>query len=178
VKDPPAPDIEEDELLSAEILFRKHAAWVAKYVTKLGFRGQDVEDIVQDTFVVAHRRGGFRSRGARPTTWLAEIALRVAMARRRGERRAPLADPDAVDGAASSSADPLSGAITQETMSHVQRALDSLDLERRALFLLFELEGESCEALAAAFSVPVGTIYSRLHKTRSDFLAAYRKVSR
>jgi RNA polymerase sigma-70 factor (ECF subfamily) len=135
------------------------------------------EDIVQETFLVAHRRGGFRQGEARPTTWLAEIALRLAMASRRARKRAPIADPDAIEAAPSSGSDPLSGAISAQTLTHVQRALDALDTERRALFVLFELEGESCDALAVAFGVPIGTIYSRLHAARAEFLAAYRRQS-
>jgi RNA polymerase sigma-70 factor (ECF subfamily) len=162
----------------AATLFRDHAAWVARYVRRLGFRRDaDVEDIVQETFLVAHRRGGFRQGPAKATTWLAEIALRVGMASRRAQRRAPVSDDEAVDAAASSGGDPLAGAIHAETLANVQRALDALELERRALFVLFELEGESCDALAAAFDVPIGTVYSRLHAARGEFLATYRKLT-
>lgn len=162
----------------AATLFREHAAWVARYVRRLGFRRDaDVEDIVQETFLVAHRRGGFREGPAKATTWLAEIALRVGMASRRAQRRAPVSDDEAVDAAASSGGDPLAGAIQTETLANVQRALDALEIERRALFVLFELEGESCDALAAAFDVPIGTVYSRLHAARGEFLATYRKLT-
>jgi RNA polymerase sigma-70 factor, ECF subfamily len=177
VKDPAGPDMKSGEVLDAEALFRRHAAWVARYATKLGLRGQDVEDVVQETFLVAHRHGGFREGAARPTTWLAEIALRIVMARRRSSRRAPIPDEAAVEAAPAAGGDPLAGAIQAQALANVQRALDSLELERRALFVLFELEGESCDALAAAFGVPVGTIYSRLHAARSEFLGAYRRLT-
>ncbi len=177
MKDPAGADMHDREVISAETLFRQHATWVAKYLNRLGFRGQDVEDIVQDTFLVAHRRGGFRPGEARPTTWLAEIALRISMARRRAAWRAPVADPAVADSLPASSGDPLARAIDQEALSNVQRALDTLPIERRALFVLFELEGESCEALSSTFEVPIGTIYSRLHKARSEFLAAHRRLT-
>ena len=164
-------------MVDAAGLFRRHAAWVAAYVTRLGFRGQDVDDIVQETFLVAHRRGGFREGPARPTTWLAEIALRVAMASRRAARRAPVADDSAIEAAPSQAADPLAGAMQAEALANVQRALDSMELERRALFVLFELEGESCESLALAFGIPVGTIYSRLHAARASFLSTYQRLT-
>jgi RNA polymerase sigma-70 factor, ECF subfamily len=172
-----APD-SEAPVLDAEQLFRRHAPWVARYVTRLGYRGQDVEDIVQDTFLVAHRRGGFREGAARPTTWLAEIAFRVGMATRRARQRAPVADGTSVDGAESGGADPFVGAMHGEALANVQRALETLDLDRRALFVLFELEGETCDALAAVFDIPVGTVYSRLHHARRGFLAAYQKLTK
>lgn len=163
--------------IGAEALFRDHAQWVARYLMRLGFRGQDVEDIVQETFLVAHRRGGFVEGPARATTWLGAIASRVGMAHRRRARKAPVADPVSVERAPSSAADPLSGAIQAEALANTQRALDELPLERRALFVLFEIEGESCESLAAAFDVPVGTIYSRLHTARSEFLTHFRRLT-
>ena len=45
-----------------------------------------------------------------------------------------------------------------------------------ALVILFELEGESCPALADAFDVPVGTVYSRLHAARRAFEQAVREL--
>lgn len=176
MKDPGGGDMDGGRM-DAEALFRRHAAWTARYVTQLGFRGQDVEDIVQETFLVAHRRGGFVEGPAKPTTWLAQIALRVGMAQRRSSRRAPVADEASVEQAPSSSADPLSGAMSNQALANTQRALDALPIEQRALFVLFEIEGESCDALAESFGVPVGTIYSRLHRARADFLAEYRRLT-
>ena len=80
---PPAPPLH----LDAAKLFREHANFVANFVVRLGMRREEVDDIVQEVFLVAHRRGGFIPGAARPTTWLAEIALRVTSATRRRLRR-------------------------------------------------------------------------------------------
>ncbi|MBK7585774.1 MAG: sigma-70 family RNA polymerase sigma factor [Myxococcales bacterium] len=168
---------EDPASIDAEALFRRHAEWAARYVTQLGFRGQDVEDIVQETFLVVHKKGGFRPGAAKPTTWLAEIAMRVGMAHRRSLRRAPISDEAVVERAPGSTADPLANTINTEALANTQRALDTLSLEQRALFVLFELEGEGCDALAVTFGVPIGTIYSRLHRARAEFLTEYRRLS-
>jgi RNA polymerase sigma-70 factor (ECF subfamily) len=44
-----------------------------------------------------------------------------------------------------------------------------MDAGHRAVFILFELEGESCESIAAGLEVPIGTVYSRLHAARRAF---------
>lgn len=187
MKDRAAPDIQGHEApepapaeqpLGAERLFVEHAAWVAGFARRLGFRAEhEVEDLVQEVFLVVHRRGGWAPGPARPRTWLAEIAVRVALARRRARARAPVLDDDLVGAVTSRDPDPLAAAAAAETLDHVQRALDTLDLDRRALFVLFELEGEPCDRLAASFGVPVGTIYSRLHAARREFLAAYERIT-
>jgi RNA polymerase sigma-70 factor, ECF subfamily len=167
----PANDL--PERLDAETLFREHGRFVAGFIARLGMQGQDVDDLVQDVFLLVHRQGGFVSGAARPTTWLAAIALRVTMAARRGRRRTPLL-PDAEQ------VERLAGATTPHeelaqarAVRATQNALASIDLERRAIFLLYELEGESCEALARSFGIPIGTVYSRLHTARDEFLHAY-----
>ena len=75
------------ETIGAEALFRAHASFVAGFLVRLGVRPSDLDDLMQEVFVVAHRRGGFQPGPARPTTWLARIAIRVAMAHRRTRMR-------------------------------------------------------------------------------------------
>jgi RNA polymerase sigma-70 factor (ECF subfamily) len=73
--------------LDAAMLFREHAPIVARFLRGLGVRQQDCDDMVQDVFLVAHRRGGFTAEQAQPSTWLIGIALRVAFAAGRRRRR-------------------------------------------------------------------------------------------
>ncbi len=165
------------ERINAATLFREHARFVASFLLRLGAARADIEDLVQDVFLVAHRRGGFEPGRARPTTWLAEIALRVNSAhRRRGRRRQEDPDTVIVAGATSQSAGPSAQAETREALERVQRALDELDEGKRAVFVLYELAGESCDAIAAGLGIPVGTVYSRLHKARKLFKAAHAKL--
>jgi RNA polymerase sigma-70 factor, ECF subfamily len=165
---------EPDAKTSAEALFRAHAPFVVRLLTRLGVPPSHVDDLVQEVFLTAHRRGGFTPGAARPTTWLAEIALRVASTARRSRRRSRVtSDENAVDAAVSEAPTPFDAASTRQALGRVERALDAMDLDRRAIFVLFELEGESCEAIAAGLGVPVGTVYSRLHAARRDFRKAY-----
>ncbi|MBI5534175.1 MAG: RNA polymerase sigma factor [Deltaproteobacteria bacterium] len=160
----------------AEALFREHGRYVAGFLSRLGVRGPDVDDLVQEVFLVVHRQGGHVAGPARPTTWLAEIALRVAMAaRRKGRRTSLLSDPERAEGVPEHMT-PHDELVHARAVRSVQAALDGLDLERRAIFVLYEMEGESCDAIAATFGIPVGTVYSRLHTARDEFLHAYARL--
>ena len=163
--------------LDAARLFRDHAQFVASFVARLGMRREEVDDIVQEVFLVAHRRGGFIPGAARPTTWLAEIALRVSSSARRRQRRSR-EDPDVqtIADSMSSARGPGEQAETAEALRRVQQALEDLDEAKRAVFILFELEGESCESIAAGLGIPVGTVYSRLHKARKLFMDAHTRL--
>jgi RNA polymerase sigma-70 factor (ECF subfamily) len=170
--------VEATEHLDAEALYRAHADFVARFLLRLGANGQDVPDLLQEVFLVAHRRGGFTLGRAKPTTWLAEISFRVLSDRRKKTRRKlEDADTETVHLATSERSSPSETAESRQALGRVQQALDTLTPEKRAVFVLFELEGESCDSIARGLGIPVGTVYSRLHAARRDFTQAHEKLA-
>lgn len=174
----PSPPAVIGSHLDAEALYRAHSEFVARFLLKLGVAGQDVPDLLQEVFLVAHRRGGFVLGTAKPTTWLAEIAFRVASDRRKKTKRKPEdADSEAISLLPAAGASPGETAEARQALVRVQRALDVLSPDKRVVFVLFELEGESCDAIARALGIPVGTVYSRLHAARREFAKAHENAS-
>ncbi|MFO0618621.1 MAG: RNA polymerase sigma factor [Polyangiaceae bacterium] len=172
----PAPAVKAR--VSAEALFRAHARFVASFVFRLGVDRESVDDVVQEVFLTAHRRGGFEEGPARPTTWLAEIALRVVSTHRRSDRRRRVHPDEAALNAAISDADrPDETAEHRSSLRVVERALGAIDVDKRAVFILFEIEGASTEDIAAGLGIPLGTVYSRLHTARKEFQKAYERLT-
>ncbi|MGD8862522.1 MAG: RNA polymerase sigma factor [Myxococcales bacterium] len=164
----------QDGRLDAAALFRAHAPFVAGFLRRLGVGADDVDDLVQEVFLVAHQKGGYVPGPARPRSWLGAIALRLARGYRRARgRNREDADALALELSAGDGKSPAETLELRRSLQRVQSALDGLDLEHRAAFILYELEGESCAAIAASLEVPVGTVYSRLHHARKKFLQAY-----
>ncbi len=162
----------------ASSLFRAHAPFVAGFLCRLGVDRADLDDAVQEVFLVVHRKGGYVEGEARPQTWLAEIAIRVASQLRRTRRRRPLEvepSPQAAEG--KDPRTPFEALDAAESLGRVQRAIDALSLEQGAVFILYEIEGESCESIAAGLAVPIGTVYSRLHAARRSFLRTYERLA-
>lgn len=167
---PPAPDGSRDfnELYDAHV----DAVW--RTVSRLGVAPANVEDAVQEVFVVAHqRRADFEGRSSLKT-WLVGIAVRVASAWRRDDaRRARMeAVPDEL----------VDGALSPEAVSEaargaevLRRVLSRLAPERREVFVLFELEELTAPEIASATGLKVNTVYSRLRLAREDFEAALRR---
>jgi RNA polymerase sigma-70 factor (ECF subfamily) len=162
--------------LDASDLYRAHAPFVASFLARLGVPRQELEDCVQVVFLTAHRRGGFEAGDAKPTTWLAEIALRVASDDRRTKRRRPAGD-ELNESAPSDAHSPEEWLSLRQSLLRVQAALDTLSLEHRAVFILYELEGESCEHIASGLQIPIGTVHSRLHAARKLFSRAHERLS-
>jgi RNA polymerase sigma-70 factor (ECF subfamily) len=152
--------------------FARHGAFVWRTLQRLGVRDADLEDVVQEVFLVVHRQlEGFDGR-SRTTTWLYGISVRVASThRRRAWVRRELPTDELPDGA-SSSAGPEEAYGAAEERKKLLEVLDLMDLEKRALFVMFELDEMPCEEIAMILSAPVGTVHSRLHAARREFQRA------
>jgi RNA polymerase sigma-70 factor, ECF subfamily len=168
----------QGDVLGADALFRAHAGFVASFLRRIGTASADVDDLVQEVFLIAHRKGGFVVGSGHPKSWLAAIAFRVASTSRRTQRRRREDADTGIDGIHSPHADAARVLEGRAALQRVQQALDKLTLDDRAIFVLFELEGLSCEAIAAAFEIPVGTTYSRLHNVRKRFIEAHAGLER
>src|SRR3974390_555032 len=97
-----------EECVSAEELFRRHAPFVARFLFRLGVRPDGIEDAVQEVFLVVHRQGGYRPGAAKPTSYAANLAVHAAEAYRRRERARGAREVDpAVENVASTRSDPV-----------------------------------------------------------------------
>jgi RNA polymerase sigma-70 factor (ECF subfamily) len=138
-----------------------------------GVDGGDVEDMVQEVFLVAlRRRGDWEGRGAL-RTWLYGIAVKVVAGHRRGawfkalRHRLPAEAAElvaAVD-------DPTAALDSREAERLVYRALEGLGEKHRTALILYELEELSGEEIAAVMGCPVTTVWTRLYNARRKLRA-------
>lgn len=163
----PAP-----EMPTLAEIYRDNFRIVWSTLARLGVRRAELEDAVQEVFLVVHRRlpDYDPTRPLRP--WLLGITYRVATAERRRARhhREQLTD-DPRRGAVAGS-DPEGEVIARRRAERIHRALDTLDDERRAVFVMCEMEGVSGPEIAEALGVPLNTVYSRLRVARERFRRA------
>lgn len=168
----------EQNSLNAAMLFQHHRPAVARFLRRRGVRQQDCDDLVQEVFLVAHRRGGFDPGEAQPFTWLAEIASRLAYAEERRRRRlGETLDEEAIAETPALAASPAEVIEAAEARDHVRAALDAIETDKRSILISFEVEGRPCETIAVDLGVPVGTVYSRLHRARKDLARALQRLA-
>ena len=125
---------------------------------------------MQEVFVVAHRRfDEFEDRGHGPRAWLFQIVLRVASDARRHKRRHP-EDPDGgyAVGRASIAATQHDAMLRREQLSQLDAALDTIDVGRRAVLVLHEIEEMTAPEIAEVLGIPLNTVYSRLRVGRAE----------
>lgn len=156
-------------------MLEQHYDFVWRSVRRFGVREADVDDATQEVFVVAARRLE-RILPERERAFLVGTALRVASTFRRSARRR---SEEPAEGLAETAALGLSPEEVSELLSarpHLQRILDSMSLEQRAVFVLSELEEIPAPAIAELLSIPVGTVHSRLRGAREVFELATRRL--
>ena len=159
---------------SAAQLFRAWAPFVARQLARLGVDSAELDDAVQEVFLVVHRRGGMSAGPASERTFLTGIAVHVASNARRRRRRKPTVNDDHGIAAVSTPVgDPHAAIETRERLRRVAEAVNSLEPEARQLFVLLVIEGVPADEVACALGIPVGTVYSRAHAARRAFHAAY-----
>jgi|CZKU01.1.fsa_nt_gi RNA polymerase sigma-70 factor (ECF subfamily) len=158
-------------------VYDAHFAFVWRSARRLGAPALTVDDVVQETFVIVHRRlAEFEGRSSL-RTWLFGIVLNVVRAHRRSLlakhphalRSEVAADLEAVRDAAPG---PHEIATQAEAVRLVDRLLEALDEGKREVFVLAELEQMSAPEIAAAVGIPLNTVYSRLRLARQEFAAA------
>jgi RNA polymerase sigma-70 factor (ECF subfamily) len=180
---PPSPESVARTRADTERTFRAmydaHVDFVWRNLRRLGVAVSELEDKTQEVFVVAHRRlATFEDRGHGPRAWLFQIALRVAADTRRHRRRHP-EDPD--DGVVldRQSIEPgQTRAIAQrEALDTLDRALAQIDVGRRAVLVLHEIEEMTAPEIAETLSLPLNTVYSRLRAARIELERALGKES-
>jgi RNA polymerase sigma-70 factor (ECF subfamily) len=159
-------------------LYETHASFVWRNLRRLGVADADVEDKLQEVFVVAHRRWEeFVDRGHGPRAWLFQIALRVASDARRHRRRHPV---DSDGGAAQDQQvvdAPQAAALDKrQALDLLDRALANIDMGRRAVLVLHEIEQMTAPEIARTLDIPLNTVYSRLRVARVELEQELRRL--
>lgn len=174
--------------LDLATVYRQHHDLVWRSIRALGVDAALADDATQDVFMVVHRR--IRDYDGRTPVrrWVLGIARNVALKYRErssrsaarlrslaGEDEAPRAQPRVVD---LSAEDALA---RREAAGVVERFVEGLDPDKRAVFVLCEVEGLSAPEVSGVLGIKLNTVYSRLRVARQKFeqaIARHRAATR
>jgi len=147
------------EQRAATLLVERHADALARFVASIGERNE-VEEVVQDTFVRAFASlDGFRGDSAL-RTWLFTIARRLVLDRRRAARRRG-EQVEVHEGDAATEYDSLDGVVADEMQRRLRAAMERLSPTQREVFVLRVSEGMSYREIADTVDTTEGA--ARVH---------------
>jgi RNA polymerase sigma-70 factor (ECF subfamily) len=158
-------------------MFEAHFDFIWRALRRFGLSEDRADDAAQQVFVVASRRLDDIEQG-RERSFLFGTALRVASDARKAaahRREIPHEEPGRE----------LEGGPRPDDLVEQRRArallddvLDAMDLELRAVFVLFEIEEMTTAEIAEALAIPHGTVASRLRRAREEFRIGVERFRR
>jgi RNA polymerase sigma-70 factor (ECF subfamily) len=150
-------------------LFEEHASFVWRSLRRLSVAEADLDDMLQEVFLVVHQRLSDYEERSRARSWLYSICVRVASGQRRKVNRRRENLSLAVPERASAPVQ-LQGVEDREALALGHRLLALLPDEQREVFVLYEVEEMPMAEIAAALGCPLYTAYSRLRTARLRLL--------
>ena len=154
-------------------VFDQEVDYLYATLQRLGARPADIDDLLQEIFLVLYRHWPTLdlTRPLRP--WLFGVAFRVVRSqRRRRSREAPYAGLDPEDTALS----PEGHLEGQESIATLWAALERVPLARRSVLIKHDLEGLEVIAIARQLSITKFGVYARLHKARKELASAVLRL--
>jgi RNA polymerase sigma-70 factor (ECF subfamily) len=159
-------------------IYDGYARFVWRALVRLGVASADVEDVVQEVFLVVHRRLGEFRHESTMRTWVYGIAVHTARNyRRTGVRR----HRDGSDVEAGESLPETADRAPDALLAKAQAAelliqlLQDLDQDSREVFVLAELEEMTAVEIGEVLALKPNTVSSRLRTARRAFDEAVRR---
>ncbi len=155
-------------------LYHEHRGFVWRVLRHLGVPAADLEDALQEVFIVVHRRRAEFEGKSSIKTWLYAIAKMVYLSQRKralGRRETLVANiPESA-----ASDDPASHVERRRQFEAVRAVLDRLPEDQREVFVLYEVHGMSMQEVADTLGCPLKTAYGRLYRAREHFREEFRQ---
>lgn len=175
----------ENELLFEREFF-PHADALYNFAFHLTYNEDDANDLVQDTFLKSYRFINSYEKGTNAKAWLFKILKNSFINEYRKKARTPhevdyedyIAYQDSDEAAGIGSLDMRSNVFQNMMGDEITNAINSLPADFRTVVLLCDVEDFTYEEIAKIVDIPVGTVRSRLHRSRNmlkDQLRSYAK---
>jgi RNA polymerase sigma-70 factor, ECF subfamily len=161
-----------------EDVYQRFFDHVYRWTRALGGPDAEREDLVQDVFLIVHRRIPDFD-GKNVAGWLYQITRRrVRDFRRLHWVRLLLNSSPPDESLASSAGTPEAELEAKQHDAILLRLLSKLPEAQRAAFVLFEIDGYSGEEIARLQDVPINTVWARVKKARAKLAASITRLNR
>jgi len=165
---------------SFDEVYEEHIGFLYRSTRAFGVEPGAVDDVIQDVFVVVHRRLEEHDGRGSLRSWLMRILFNVVREHRRSRRRsgerASALDGELDEHLPGSERDPEREAALAQARRTLLGILDEMDDDQRQVFVLAEMEQMTAPEIAEAMDASVNTTYSRLRLARKQFSAAAERA--
>jgi len=172
----PPEEERRDEAASAfvpptfDVVYEHHVDYLWRAARGMGVSPSQIDDVLQDLFLVVHRRLPEFEGRASVRTWLTRILVRVVSEHRRRFRRKESGHDELVEDVLDThQPTPADEAARNQAVALLSEILGTMDEDQRVVFVLAEVEQLPVPEIAASLELNVNTVYSRLRLARKDY---------
>ncbi|WP_423920754.1 RNA polymerase sigma factor [Frigoribacterium sp. 2-23] len=152
-----------------EALIRRYGPLMRAYARRVLGRSDDVDDVVQETFVAAWQQLPTLDDGAAVKSWLMRIVSRRCVDRIRLRR--DHADVSDHDGAAPEHESPHRVVEARSRGEALTKTLEAMPVAQRRAWILKEMVGQSYDEIADDLELPVSTVRGLLSRARKKMIS-------
>ncbi|MCK6503684.1 sigma-70 family RNA polymerase sigma factor [Myxococcota bacterium] len=170
--DSPLPDTDllrlarQGDSAAAEALLIRHAPLITRFARAMCTRREDAEDVAQESLITAARAFG-DLRTDHVESWLFAVTRSFCGKTRRRRKGQPAeTEPLEAEALATPERGPEQALAARELGLVLDRAVRSLEPDKRAVLVLRDMEGLPASKVAAMLGLEVGAVKSRLHRAR------------
>lgn len=157
-------------------LYRQYADDVYRLARQFVYGDAEAEEVLQEVFISAFKYID-RFRGhSRLKTWLYRITVNRALKRRRWWSRRRETPEDGHSHRLSSGIGPERTAAGRESLGAVEALLERIEVRKRTVLMLHEVEGLDTRQIAEVLDCPRSTVLTRLSRARHELLALAAEV--
>jgi RNA polymerase sigma-70 factor (ECF subfamily) len=152
-----------------DAVFRRYSAYVARIAVRLMGTDSELDDVVQDVFIEAHRGLQALREPRAVRAWLARICVRRTVRRLRRRRLLSFLSLDAMT-ETEEPPDPGGSPERHAEVKKLYRVLDAMPVEERVVWVLRHVEGESLDDLVVLCGCSKSTVQRRLRSAQARFV--------
>ncbi|MEF8794373.1 RNA polymerase sigma factor [Thiohalorhabdus sp.] len=155
-----------------EAMVRPHVDQLYRVAYRFTGRREDAEDLVQEVLAKLYPRRQQLETVDQLGPWLTRVLYRQFIDNRRKKARLRLLENEAgaadpFDNMPSEARETETEVLARRDRSRLERALDGLNPDQRAVIVLHDMEGYTLVELSETLEAPTGTLKSRLHRARA-----------
>lgn len=157
-----------------EVLIRQNNQKLYRVIRSYIRDEQEIEDIMQDTYLKAYEKLNQFQQKSQFSTWLIRIGINTSLARIKTYKQhsALYSGPEHplpmnfIDIPDTEQPNPEKNMIRQETTQMVETAIDTLPAKYRTMYIMREVEGMSVADIGECLEITESNVKVRLHRAK------------
>lgn len=172
--------IQEGDVNSFAFLLDKYSRQVHSLILKVVCNREDAEELAQDVFLKVYKNISSFKGDSSFSTWIYRIAYNTAISATRKRKMEYLAFEEAqIDNVSEEEVENLMGKMdTSEQVERLEKAIEQLSPDDRAIILLFYIQEKTVEDLVTITGLTTSNVKTKLFRVRKKLFVLLKEMEK